>query len=505
MTDDMALVREYAASQSEPAFEQLVARHLNLVYSVALRRVGDAHLAQEITQAIFIILARKAGSLGPKTILSGWLYRTTRYAAADALKNQRRRRHREQEAHNMQSLLNEPQAHDEAWRQIAPMMETAMDALNESDRNAVVLRFFEGKSLHQVGAALGVSEVAAKMRVSRALEKLRKLFSKRGVTLSAALIAGAVGANSVQAAPVALATTITTIAVAKGAAAGSSTLTLAKGALKIMAWTKAKTVIVTGVVVLLAAGTTTVTVKEIQEYRTYSWQVARPNSDEGVKALNTTPPQVKIVRSKFKPSQEYASLTDDLPPKNQWRYIGIHATPSEIIMRAFQEGFPLLPSQIVLPPNMPDGFYDYIANLTSGSQQALQALIKKKFGLVGRLEMRDADVLLLRVHYPNAAGLKVAIPTDQPFPNGIVRDGLIQYKSESMSGLAKNIGWELQIPVIDQTGLTEKFSFAFPEKLGSTPAEKFEKAKQWLGDQLGLELVPAREPVEMLVVEKAKD
>jgi RNA polymerase sigma factor (sigma-70 family) len=104
MIDDMALVREYAASQSESAFERLVARHLNMVYSAALRRVASPHLAEEVAQAVFIILSRKAGSLGPKTILSGWLYRTTRYAAADALKMQRRRQQREQEAH-MQSLF----------------------------------------------------------------------------------------------------------------------------------------------------------------------------------------------------------------------------------------------------------------------------------------------------------------------------------------------------------------------------------------------------------------
>lgn len=122
MTDDMASVREYAASQSEPAFEQLVARHLNLIYSAALRRVGDAHLAEEVTQAVFIIRTRKFGALGPKTVLSGWLYRTTRCAVAEALKIQRRRQQREQEA-PMQSLLNEPQS-DEAWQQIAPLLDT---------------------------------------------------------------------------------------------------------------------------------------------------------------------------------------------------------------------------------------------------------------------------------------------------------------------------------------------------------------------------------------------
>ena len=136
-----------------------------------------------------------------------------------------------------------------------------MDRLGEKDRNAIVLRFFENKNLREVGAALGASEDAAKMRVNRALEKLRKFFTKRGVTLSAAAIAGAVSANSVQAAPVGLAKTISAVALAKGAAAGGSTLTLVKGALKIMAWTKAKTAIVVGVGILFAAGTVATTSK----------------------------------------------------------------------------------------------------------------------------------------------------------------------------------------------------------------------------------------------------
>jgi len=259
MTDDMVLLREYAERNSEEAFAALVSRHVNLVYSVALRQVRDPHLAEEITQAVFIILARKAKSLGDKTILSGWLCRTARYASANALTIQRRRQHREQEAF-MQSTLNESE--NEAWLQIAPLLDTALAQLGETDHNAIVLRFFEGRNFNEVGAALGASEDAAKKRVTRALEKLRKFFTKRGVALSTAVIASAVSANSVQAAPIGLAKTISAVAIAKGAAATTSTLTLVKGALKLMAWTKAKTVVMVGSFVLLVVGAANVAIIE---------------------------------------------------------------------------------------------------------------------------------------------------------------------------------------------------------------------------------------------------
>ena len=258
LNDDLALLREYAARNSEAPFAALVARHVNLVYSVALRQVRDPYLAEEITQAVFILLARKGHALGDEVILPAWLCHTARHVGSEALRTQRRRQQREQEAH-MHSLLNESAT--EAWQDIAPLLDGAMDTLDRKDHNALVLRFFEGKNFQEVGHALGASEDTARMRVYRALEKLRKFFTKRGVTSTTEIIAGAITANSVQAAPLALAKSATALAIAKGASASRSTLTLIKGALKIMAWTKAKIAIVAGAGILLAAGTTTLALR----------------------------------------------------------------------------------------------------------------------------------------------------------------------------------------------------------------------------------------------------
>jgi RNA polymerase sigma factor (sigma-70 family) len=249
LNDDLTLLREYSRNHSESAFASLVERHINLVHSVALRQVGDAHLAEEITQAVFIILARKADKLSHHTVLSGWLCRTARYVSLRAMRGEWRRQQREQEAH-MQSILNEPES--ETWTHIAPLLDGALEQLGRKDHDALVLRFFENKNFAEVGAALGASEDAAKMRVSRALEKLRKFFTKRGVDSTTAIIAGAISANSVQAAPVGLAKAVTAIAMAKGVAASGSTLILVKGALKIMAWGKLKIICGFGVAVLLA-------------------------------------------------------------------------------------------------------------------------------------------------------------------------------------------------------------------------------------------------------------
>jgi len=257
MIDDIDLVRQYARGKSEEAFAALVSRHVNLVYSVALRQVRDAHLAEEIAQTVFIILARKADSLGSRTVVSGWLYRTTRFVSAKALTLRRRRHDREQEAY-MRSQLNETEAG--AWKEIEPLLEKALGQLGERDQNALVLRFFQDRTFKEISSALGTTEAGAKMRVNRALDKLRAFFTKRGLTFSATVIAAALSTHSVQAAPLGLAASVTVAAV-KGTTVTASTLTLIETTLKLMAWTKLKTAVVVSAIALVAAGTATVTMQ----------------------------------------------------------------------------------------------------------------------------------------------------------------------------------------------------------------------------------------------------
>lgn len=251
---DMDLVREYARSKSEEAFAALVSRHVNLVFSVALRQVRDRHLAEEVTQTVFVILARKSGSLSSKTVVSGWLCQTARFAAAKALTSDWRRQHREHEAY-MQTACDDDSA--QMWSELEPVLDSAMGQLNRKDHDALVVRFFESRNFKDVGATLGTSEAGAKMRVNRALEKLREILGGRGITLSVGVLAAVVSANSVHAAPAGLAASATLAAV-KGTAVSGSILGLINSTLKYMAWTKMKTATIVGAVALLTVGTATI-------------------------------------------------------------------------------------------------------------------------------------------------------------------------------------------------------------------------------------------------------
>ena len=203
---DWQLLQEFVKTDSQEAFGQLVERHLNLVYSTCLREVGDSGLAEDATQVVFLLLSQKAGTLRPGTIITGWLFHTARFVAKNARKQDIRWRHRTQkvaEAMMHEATTNAPET-DETWSQIEPLLHEAISTLNTNDRNAVLLRCFEGRTLKETGAAMGVTEEAARKRVARALDKLRNYFTRHGFTLSAATLAVLLNDYAVQAAPASL-------------------------------------------------------------------------------------------------------------------------------------------------------------------------------------------------------------------------------------------------------------------------------------------------------------
>jgi RNA polymerase sigma factor (sigma-70 family) len=307
-TSDVELLREYATRNSETAFEALVSRHVRFVYSAALRQVRDPHLAGEVTQAVFIILAQKAGRIHEQTILSGWFFKTTRFVALAQMRALTRRHQYEKEVQLPSEV--QPVVPDPAWEQMSPLLDEALAQLGQKDRQALLLRFFENKSLAEVGNFLGTGEDTARMRIGRALEKLRRHFLKRGVASTPAIIADIMATNSVQAAPMTLTKSITAVAMTKGVAASGSTLTLIKGALKLMAWTKTKITIVTGVAILAATGTTMVAVKAVNTARTTAALATMQGNWEGIITANQA--QLRLVLRIFKTNDTYRAVIDSV-------------------------------------------------------------------------------------------------------------------------------------------------------------------------------------------------
>ncbi len=221
MQEDAELLRRYADEKSEEAFAELVRRHLNLVYSVALRQVaGDTHLAEDVAQRVFTALARKATALVERPALSGWLYRSAHFAASDVVRVERRRRAREQEMHAMNSLLTDS-APPADWEKVRPVLDIAIAELDERDRDAVALRFLEGRSFAEVGGRLRLTENAARMRVERALDKLHAALAGRGITSTAAALGVALANQAAATAPAGVAASVTGAALAGAAASGS--------------------------------------------------------------------------------------------------------------------------------------------------------------------------------------------------------------------------------------------------------------------------------------------
>jgi RNA polymerase sigma factor (sigma-70 family) len=218
--EDSELLRRYAEEGSEAAFAELVRRRVGLVYSVALRQTrGDRHRAEDATQAVFTDLARKARTLAARPILAGWLYRSAQFAAAGLVRAERRRVARELTAHLMQTsdASDEPEAD---WERIRPLLDEALNELDERDRDAIVLRFFDGRPFGEIGGRMNLSENAARMRVERALDRLQRTLAQRGVTSTATAV-GLALTQQVTAAPAGLAATVSSAALAGSAGTGA--------------------------------------------------------------------------------------------------------------------------------------------------------------------------------------------------------------------------------------------------------------------------------------------
>lgn len=253
MTQDWPELQQFVRENSQLAFGRIVARYVNLVYSAARRQVRSEALAEDVTQAVFLILSRKAAELRENVILSAWLLRTTRYAANNAVRSERRRQKHEQEASRMRPIVTNENDQQPQWEEIAPMLDDAMDTMRQNDREALVLRFFNRHTVREVGEQLGISEDAAKQRISRAVDRLGDLLKRRGVAIGSAALAVHVEAGGVMTAPAHVAASVASASAAASSIAGGAIAAMNLLRLKALA---AAALLVVGIATIAAVATT---------------------------------------------------------------------------------------------------------------------------------------------------------------------------------------------------------------------------------------------------------
>jgi RNA polymerase sigma factor (sigma-70 family) len=261
--NDAQLLRAYAERRSEPAIGELVRRHVDFVYSAARRIVRDPHLAEDVTQGVFVALANNAGRLVDRAVLSGWLHRAAQNIAAQTVRTIERRRARE--SRYIETAMNEllSSESEASWEHIAPHLDAAIGELSEPDRDALFLRYFQRKSAREIASTLSISDEAAQKRVQRAVDRLRDIFARRGLTVGASGFVVLLAANAVEAAPVGLAVTISAAAVAGTGLAATATAT----ATKVIAMTTLQKTVV-GAALVAAVGTGVYETRQASTYRT---------------------------------------------------------------------------------------------------------------------------------------------------------------------------------------------------------------------------------------------
>jgi len=320
MTESQRLLAEYAHSSSEAAFREIVTRYLDLTYSTAIRLVdGDAYLAQDVTQLVFIDLARMARTLSREVMLGGWLHRHCCFVARKVMRGERRRAARERQAIEMNALRDDSQI---SQSEIAPVLDDAIDQLNTQDRAVIVLRFFEQRDFRSVGEVLGIPENTVRMRITRALEKLGKLLKREGIACSAAALGTALATGAVASAPVGMAVAITGAAIAGAATGTATTLTI----LKLMSLTKLQL----GVAALVMAGAaTTILIQhqsqlKLREQSEYlQKQIAQLQADNKNLASRVT--QLKRVPAPRLPAPTIPTTASTAAPLENLQFTNLYA------------------------------------------------------------------------------------------------------------------------------------------------------------------------------------
>jgi RNA polymerase sigma factor (sigma-70 family) len=311
VSDSQELLADYVGTGSEEAFRELVTRYLDLVYSTALRCVGgDTHRAEDVAQAVFLDLARLASKLSKDTMLGGWLHRHTCYVSSTVMRGERRRQARERQAVEMSGFLG---SHDPGLAQLGPVLDAAINELEDADRRAILLRFYERLDLRSVGQALGSSENAAQKRVSRALDQLHAILTHRGVTLSAAALSAILAGEAVTAAPAGLATSIVTTALAGATAGASCSVTL----FKLSALTKLKV----GFVAAFGVGTIATTLwlqhqsllRLLEEEQQLRGQLAEQTRLQATSEVIVPPTEPSRFKSPSKRAQPVIAIPDATP------------------------------------------------------------------------------------------------------------------------------------------------------------------------------------------------
>jgi uncharacterized protein (TIGR03435 family) len=513
--DDRELLEAFVRENSEDAFRRLVERHARWMFATAFRQLRDRQLAEDAAQAAFIILLQKAKAMPSNAKFSSWLFSTLQFTVKNLRRARRRLRFHELRAAAQQDS-NHISDSAPAQNDLTDRLDNAVAALSSSNRATILLRFYQNLPFDQIGRSLGISEAAARKRTHRAIRALRQ---KLGVDTDPAAIAlGA--AFGLDHSPAALTHTITSGALAakSGAAVSATILTATKGSLFFMIATKVKIAAAVVIVAFLAVPGTIVAIHyaptlfadspttnpspatpaspppaKIVEARqaSESWQV----EDISSYTVGRLAPEVRIVPTKFPHSQN--SRVAGVAPGIE-KFVGIRVQVRDIAQVAYDS----FAQRTVFVGPEPMDRYDFVSTLPKDSSLALQKELAETLGFVAHRESRMTDVLLLKVKIPNAKGLRP--PTNGPIFNAQV-DGdtdSITWDNQPLSRAPQLLEVFCKMPVIDETGLKGNFSINVKWKDLGDRDPNHDAINKALLNTLGLELVPSRAPVEMLIVEK---